>query len=120
MVRCDNHAPAVVRRALQELPALDCARDDALLVASELVSNAIRHSDCTESESLTVCAFCEQERLRISVIDPGLSGRPAQVVERPVETGGLGLKVVQELSERWGAERRPEGYEVWAEVGLAA
>ena len=119
-VRCDSYAPKLVRQALEEIPELDCARDDALLVASELVSNAVRHSQCTEDELLTVCAHCEGDRLQISVLDPGLSGRPAAVVDRPVGMGGLGLKVVQQLSERWGTERRRDGYMVWAEVALAA
>lgn len=119
-VRCDRYAPKMVRQALERLPALECERDDVLLVASELVANAVRHSHGTAEEMLTVCAQREQERLRISVKDPGLSGQPARLVDRPAEMGGLGLRVVEELSERWGAGRCPEGYEVWAEVPLAA
>ena len=93
---------------------------DALLVASELVTNAVRHSRCTQSQQLSVWASCGEHRLRIAVLDPGLSDRSAAVVERPAETGGLGLKVVEELSEKWGAERSQDGYTVWAEVALAA
>lgn len=119
-VPCDSHAPKFVRRALEEIPELDCVRDEALLVASELVSNAVLHSQCTGDQLLTVCAHCEGDRLQISVLDPGLSGRPAALVDRPAGMGGLGLKVVQRLSERWGTERRRDGYMVWAEVALAA
>jgi anti-sigma regulatory factor (Ser/Thr protein kinase) len=118
-VRCDRYAPQVVRQALHELPGLECARDDALLVASELVTNAVRHSRCSERELLTVEAFCDEDRLSISVIDPGASGGRAEVVTRAPENGGLGLRVVQELAERWGAERGRDGYTVWAEVALA-
>jgi anti-sigma regulatory factor (Ser/Thr protein kinase) len=119
-VRCDIYAPMFVRRALEEVPELDCVREDALLVASELVSNAVRHSACTPDQWLTVSADCHEERLRISVLDPGLSSRPAEVVHRPPDRGGLGLRVVEELTERWGTDRSPDGYEVWAEVPLAA
>lgn len=119
-VRCDRFAPKIVRQALEELPELDCSRDDALLVASELVSNAVRHSHCSEGELLTVRAHCGEECLRISVADPGESNGQAEVVERPPERGGLGLKVVQQLAERWGTERDGDGYTVWAEVALAA
>jgi len=119
-VRCDEHAPKTVRQALQALPELDPVREDVLLVASELVSNAVRHSACPEGELLTVSACCLEQRMRIAVLDPGLSGQQAEVLERPPQSGGLGLRVVQELSERWGAERRQEGYRVWAEVPLAA
>ena len=41
-------------------------------------------------------------------------------MNRPIECGGVGLKVVQELSNRWGSERQSDGYEVWAELSLAA
>jgi signal transduction histidine kinase len=119
-VHCDRYAPKIVRQALEELPELDCAREDALLVASELVSNAVRHSQCTDGQTLTVRARCVEDRLCISVVDPGVSGRRAEVVERPPERGGLGLKVVEQLSERWGAKRGRDGYMVWAEMALAA
>jgi anti-sigma regulatory factor (Ser/Thr protein kinase) len=120
LVRCDSYAPKVVREALEALPEAEPAKDEALLVASELVTNAVRHSECAQEEQLTVSACRAGNRLRISVMDPGHSGRPAQVVDRPPDSGGMGLKVVEELSERWGAERHPGGYEVWAEVPLAA
>lgn len=109
----------LVRQALEDLPEVDGSQD-ALLVASELVTNAVRHSDCTADDWLTVCAACEQRRLRISVLDPGGSARPAELVRRPLEEGGLGLRVVDEVAECWGAERSRNGYEVWAEVQLAA
>lgn len=120
LVRCNSGAPKVVREALERLPEAEQARDDALLVASELVTNAVRHSQCTHQQELTVCATCHNERLRISVLDPGVSGRAAAVAEPRLEPGGLGLRVVDQLSESWGSERSPDGYEVWAEVSLAA
>lgn len=120
VVRCDSFAPRIVRQNLERLPAVGSNSDEAMLVASELVTNAIRHSHCSEEDHLTVDAQCEEDRLRISVLDPGSSGRTAQIVERPVEHGGVGLKVVEQLSQRWGSERRRDGYRVWAEIPLAA
>jgi two-component sensor histidine kinase len=120
IVRCDSYAPKIVREALEALPEAQRAKDEALLVASELVTNAIRHSECSHEDQLMVGACCAEDRLRISVIDPDTSGRPAQVVQRPRPSGGWGLRVVENLCERWGAERHPAGYEVWAEVPLAA
>ena len=116
-VRCDDRAPTVVRQKIKNLPDLDGARDDAMLVASELVTNAVRHSRCTEEESLTV-RIARDGRLRIAVIDPGASGQSAEIAERPVELGGLGLKVVEQLAAAWGTERRDDGYRVWAELEL--
>jgi hypothetical protein len=66
---------------------------------------------------LTVCV-CRDGSLRISVLDPGASGQSAELPIVPVEFGGLGLKVVDALARGWGAERRDDGYEVWAELDL--
>src|SRR2546423_2257207 len=97
--RCDSYAPQVVRQALEQLPDVRGPCCDALVVASELVTNAVRHSQCPETEELTVCARSQQGHLEISVLDPGRSGRTAQIANRPLGHGGLGLKVVEELSE---------------------
>ena len=117
-VRCDEFAPVAVRKAMTGLSDLGWVLGDAMLVASELVTNAVRHSHCTEHEFLNVC-ITRDGRLRITVLDPGGSGRDAQIVDRPVELGGLGLKVVEQLATTWGTERRDDGYRVWAELELA-
>jgi anti-sigma regulatory factor (Ser/Thr protein kinase) len=116
-MRCDEFAPSVVREGMTTLSDLDGVLGDALLVASELVTNAVRHSRCTEDQCLSV-RISRNGRLRISVLDPGESGRAAEIANRPVELGGLGLKVVEQLASSWGSERRDDGYRVWAELNL--
>jgi two-component sensor histidine kinase len=86
-----------------------------MLVASELVTNAVRHSMCREDEFLTV-RVTRDGWLRIHVLDPGASGRSAEIAEQPLELGGLGLKVVEAVARRWGTERREGGYAVWADL----
>jgi two-component sensor histidine kinase len=88
-----------------------------MLVATELVSNAVQHSLCSEDEFLTV-RVTRNSRLRIAVLDPGASDQSAEVADRPIELGGLGLKVVQQLAATWGTERPDDGYRVWAELEL--
>ena len=102
---------------MRSLPGLGWVLGDAMLVASELVTNAVRHSLCTEDELLGVL-ITRDGRLRISVLDPGTSGRSAEIANRPVDLGGLGLKVVEELSATWGTARRNDGYQVWAELEI--
>jgi anti-sigma regulatory factor (Ser/Thr protein kinase) len=114
-VRCDEFAPQAVREAIAKMPDLGWVLGDAMLVASELVTNAVRHSLCTEDELLSV-TISRDGRLRISVLDPGGSGKSAEIADRPLELGGLGLKVVEQLATDWGAERRGDGYRVWAEL----
>jgi anti-sigma regulatory factor (Ser/Thr protein kinase) len=118
-VRCDEFAPQAVRQAIANVPDLGWVLGDAMLVASELVTNAVRHSLCREDELLSV-SISRDGRLRISVLDPGGSRTEAKIADRPLDMGGLGLKVVEQLAADWGSERRVDGYRVWAELELPA
>lgn len=88
-----------------------------MLVTSELVTNAVQHSGCTEEDFLEVIVAAD-DTVRISVTDPGNSGGSARVTQRDAGFGGLGLQVVEQLATTWGSERRPEGYVVWAELAV--
>lgn len=118
-VRCDEHAPRAVRAAMSRLTDLGWVLGDAMLVASELVTNAVRHSLCAEEELLSV-NVSKDGRLKIAVLDPGASGQSAEIAHRQMGLGGLGLKVVEQLAQAWGTDRRGDGYEVWAELELPA
>jgi anti-sigma regulatory factor (Ser/Thr protein kinase) len=117
-LRCNVAAPRRVRRALCKLEGLGWRLGDAMLIATELVTNALRHSACRENESIEVRVNQTEERLLISVQDPGKSGKEAKV-QAPTDLGegGVGLWVVEQLSRRWGDER-DGGYRVWAELPL--
>jgi serine/threonine-protein kinase RsbW len=104
---------------MSSLSAVGPSLGDAMLVASELVTNAVRHSGCQEHESLDVAVHRYDHHLTISVHDPGASGREPQIpplTERAAES--LGLRIVEELTSRWGSERR-DGYVVWAELPIS-
>lgn len=120
IVHCDETAPAAVRAAISRLDGIDTpVLEDTKLVASELVSNAVRHSQCTDQEFLNVrVSGAGDGRLRVSVFDPGRSGGAADIASRPLQLGGMGLKVVEEVASRWGTTRRAQGYEVWADLEL--
>ncbi|HEY2769101.1 MAG TPA: ATP-binding protein [Solirubrobacteraceae bacterium] len=116
---CDCNAPAAVRDALREVNGLGWLVGDAMLVASELVSNAVVHSGGGSKELLDIQVKLGHDRLLISVRDPGHSGRVARPRPDDDVFGGLGLRLVQQLSDRWGAERN-DGQRVWAELSVPA
>jgi serine/threonine-protein kinase RsbW len=116
--RCDRFAPKLVRQALARLSDLGWVAGDAMLVATELVTNAVRHSQAKADDELEVLVHKDAETLRISVRDPGASGQTARLPAQPDVWGGLGLMVVDQLSAAWGSQRHPDGYEVWAELRL--
>ena len=119
-MRCDSLAPVYVRRRIGELPDPGWVLGDAMLVASELVTNAVRHSLCSEDDELTVSVQRQGGYVRLSVRDPGVSGDMARISEDPRWFGGLGLRIVEQLSLRWGSQRAGGGHEVWAELPLVS
>ena len=117
-VPCDPAAPGAVRDALGCLEWADWVLGDVMLVADELVTNAVLHSGCPPGDPLHVSAHAGQGYVRVSVRDPGLSTTEATPrVSDELGAGGWGLMIVDQLAARWGAERA-EGYEVWAEVAV--
>jgi serine/threonine-protein kinase RsbW len=115
---CDRRAPAVVREAIARLTDGGWVLGDAMLVATELVTNAVLHSGAAETDTVAVRILRVSDGLLISITDPGRSGTDAHIVEgaRPL-FGGYGLRVVAAVASRWGSERG-DGYRVWAELPL--
>ena len=90
--------------------------EDAGIVASELVTNAVQHAANGGQLRLGV-QVDEDGHLNIAV-DDGSDELPT--LQEPIVDGeaGRGLVIVAQLSNRWGAERRPgHGKRVWAELG---
>jgi anti-sigma regulatory factor (Ser/Thr protein kinase) len=115
---CDRHAPATVRDALARSGRMGQLLEDGLLVASELVTNAVRHSGCAADHVLQIRVRRREDHVLISVHDPGLSDHSAEIGRGdPSQPGGWGLRIIERLARRWGAER-PDGYRVWAELAL--
>jgi anti-sigma regulatory factor (Ser/Thr protein kinase) len=118
-VRCDRRAPARIRRALEEARAVIPVLDDACLVATELVNNAVLHSGCDADDIICVSAGLEGDYLVISVHDPGASeGLPPVDREDDRRARDLGLRIVQSTAHR-GA-RGGGAHRVWAELALPA
>jgi anti-sigma regulatory factor (Ser/Thr protein kinase) len=117
---CDKFAPVGVRRRLAQLPDPGWLLGDAMLVATELVTNAIRYSMCNERDVLLVTVDEEPGQVRIAVRDPGRSGGTARISDENCWPGGLGLRIVEQLATHWGSHRVPDGYEVWAELAVAS
>ena len=63
-IPCDRHAPGAVRDALGEVHDGGWQLDDGLLVASELVTNAVRHSGCVPDHTLQVSVDLARGALR--------------------------------------------------------
>jgi anti-sigma regulatory factor (Ser/Thr protein kinase) len=91
------------------------------LLASELVTNAVRHGATDPHESILLRAVHVDSTVRVEVCDEGLTHFDADDGDGNdlMEPGGNGLLLVEALSSRWGVDRgRPKC--VWFEADAAA
>lgn len=82
--------------------------DDAVLLASELVTNAVRHADGVDRITMVV-----DHRTLLFVVHDRSVTLPSAPSERPGEHGGRGLAIVEALSDEWGAAQEHDGKRVW-------
>jgi anti-sigma regulatory factor (Ser/Thr protein kinase) len=121
MLNTGLHAPAQARAWVSartpDLPR--DATDDALLIVSELVTNAVRHGE----GDIVLGLDLRPDRVRIEVRDDG-AGLPVVPSEHPPtdRPAGRGLLIVAATAADWGIERTDgdSGKTVWAELRLEA
>jgi anti-sigma regulatory factor (Ser/Thr protein kinase) len=100
---------AVEAQAGHRLP--ETIVDDLKLLVTELVDNAYLHG----SGRIWLSMERDAGRLRVEVVDEG-EGAAVKVNPAPSGKGGYGLKIVERLSETWGAYEGTT--HVWAELSL--
>lgn len=89
--------------------------DDAVLLVSELVGNAVRH---TGAQVFGLRMLRGREGFRIEVRDPS-RGLPCLLPVQPMDTSGRGLAHVERLSDRWGVDLLPHGKTTWFEMRVS-
>ncbi|MFD8307461.1 SpoIIE family protein phosphatase [Streptomyces sp. NPDC059690] len=110
-----GHARRFTRRTLRSwgVPAVN--RDATLLIVSELVTNALVHTDGRVRLDLTLL----DNRLRVAVTDasPRTPVKPTSISWEA--TGGRGILLVEAMSDTWGTVPVSGGKQVWAEIALS-
>jgi len=115
----DQAAPSIARAAVRGFSqesdfALAESATLALLV-SELVSNAVLHSDAPSASAIVLRArLLDAETVRIEVVDAG-TGFGSAPRDRVRPRAGYGLFLVDSQSTRWGIDREG-GTRVWFEL----
>ena len=118
-VSTGRDAPSAVRDALRERGAHlpERMRDDLLLLLTEVVTNAVRHSGAANGDPIQIAMSEESDCVRVEVTDPGAGFEPPQrLVPDHSRPGGLGLVLVDRLSRAWGTRKTKEGSLVWFEL----
>ncbi len=93
--------------------------DDAVLLTSELVTNAVRHAGRAPEDPIELTVSLDSRVVRISVRDRG-PGFDPEAVRRRSDEGGWGLDLLRRLSSRWSVDRSDAGTDVWFEIDLPA
>lgn len=112
-IPCNRLAPVTARDlTAASLEAWEFAGDrhGALLVVSELVTNAVMHGACDVTD---LELRHDEGTLTIAVWDPGAD----EVVVRDLDhdrVGGLGLHVMDRVASAWGVDLLGGGKTVWA------
>lgn len=109
---------AWLRAQLHGAGVADSVTETALLLLSELASNAVRHTASGRvGEAFHVAVRVDSSAVRLEVSDRGgtLTG-PHLVEGDPLATAGRGLVLVADCSRRWGYRGGTSGRTVFAEV----
>lgn len=101
-------AAAMGRRVLDGLSdGLEPTRlDDARLLLTELIANAIQHGTLDGADRISVVLRRRADGILVEVADPG---QRAPVAVEPGSGSGWGLTLLERLADEWGLEPRPDG-----------
>jgi anti-sigma regulatory factor (Ser/Thr protein kinase) len=117
-VRHDAASAAVVRHSIADDLAGNGVRrdsiDDVVLVASELVGNAVVHTGAREDE-LSVSWEIDPATVVVRVTDSSPTV-PQPRTSDPNRPGGRGLAIVAAIATDWGVQCSRQGKQVWARV----
>ncbi|MET8247211.1 ATP-binding protein [Streptomyces sp. NPDC005202] len=115
--RSAGRARTLLREQATSWKLPDEVTETAVLLISELMTNAYRHAKVSPGREIRACCVLEADRLRISVTDAN-DTLPMPRQASPDDESGRGLTLVAALAREWGAEPRPAGIgkPVWFEL----
>ncbi len=106
-------------RWLENLGASARTVEDARLVLSELVTNALQHAGPLPGGTLDVAWELLDGVLEMSIRDGGGPDVPHAVDPGPLADGGRGLAIVTALTDRWWVNADSDGHTVHASLRLS-
>ncbi|MFD9945472.1 ATP-binding protein [Nonomuraea sp. NPDC059023] len=113
-------APAQVARARNAVTSAigrdHPLHDEAVLLTSELATNAVLHTQSGAGGTFTVSVRATGDLVRVCVEDAGSDAPPCACRAGGLTTSGRGLPLLEALSHRWGFERSNGANCVWFEL----
>lgn len=117
----NDQAPRRARAEVREAIAGLVSRSDsevAVLITSELVTNAVVHPAHRQGAPIGLWIGTGQGRVRVEISDSGKGFEPGAPSRDDTALGGRGLLVVDRGATRWGT-RKSDRFSVWFELASA-
>jgi anti-sigma B factor antagonist len=114
-------APRTARMAIRDLvsdhPLASPQLDKLTLLVSEIVTNAVTHTELAGDGEVEFSVTITPELTRVLVSDSGHGFEwPAESLPPGRVDGGYGIMLLDGQSSRWGVHRVPGRFTVWFEV----
>lgn len=91
--------------------------DEAEMVVSELLGNAIRHASALVDGTVRVHWQVKAGVVELDVTDGGGRTQPKPLHHSTYATSGRGLRIVRSLAHEWGVLEQEHGRTVWVCLG---
>jgi anti-sigma regulatory factor (Ser/Thr protein kinase) len=114
-VEASEAAPSEARALIREHLGDHQRTDDVLLAASELVSNAVRHSGLESGQEVRIDVHHVDEKTRVTITYPGRPFARSEQKRSPKQAG-FGLAIVDAIAWRWDVEHDGEFTTSWFEI----
>lgn len=118
----ESSTPGIARTKLAAFLTLNRADlatiDNALIVVSEMIANAVAHGTPDDDGTMEISWSIDHDHLSLSVRD---SGHGTDLVPRPFDEdslGGRGLSIISRVADNWSVDLS-EGTCVRAKLALA-
>jgi anti-sigma regulatory factor (Ser/Thr protein kinase) len=109
---------STVRRRLRDdllaAGVYDEIADDAAVIMSELISNALLHARPLPSGDIRAAWSRDHDLIHLAVSDGGAMTEPHRTRMTLSSLGGRGLSIVEALADGWGVRHEKDGTTVWA------
>lgn len=112
-------ARTAVTIALRRADVSSAVIDDARVVVSELLGNALRHARPLPDGTLRMGIRVGHDSIRLFVEDGGSATLPTLLHPPPLAPGGRGLAIVRTLTLDWGVHESESGNTVFGVLRLA-
>jgi len=110
-------ARRAVVSSLRDLNVDETVVDEAEIVISELVANAVRHAKPLPDGTIRVNWTVRAGVVEVEVTDGGGPTIPRPAPRSPMAAQGRGLRIVRGFAHEWGVHEDRVGRTVWVSLG---